>query len=42
MHFDLQLRSGEGELIEFCDVVSVNSLVVKSYGSCIDSLLELS
>jgi len=42
MHFDLQLRSGEGELVEFHDVISVISLVIKSYDNNTDILLELS
>ena len=42
MHFDLQLFSGEGELVEFHDVISVISLVIKSYDNNTDILLELS
>lgn len=42
MHFDLQLFSGEGELVEFHDLISVISLLIKSYDNNTDILLELS
>ncbi len=41
MHFDLQLYSGEGELVEFYDAISVTSLARNSYDSYIGGLAEL-
>ncbi len=42
MHFDLQLCSGEGGFVEFYDVISVTSLVIKSCDNNTDILPELS